>query len=47
MNIKRKNIHVGLLHANQTNGKTLKLTTRKVTDITLRNLSQLWTKISK
>lgn len=37
----RKNIHVGLLNTNQTNGKTLKLTTGKVTDITVRNLSQL------
>ena len=33
--------HVGLLDADQTNGKTLKLTTRKVVDITVGNLAQL------
>jgi hypothetical protein len=43
----RKNLHVGLLHTNQTNGKTLKHTTGKVTNITLGNLAQLWVNISE
>jgi hypothetical protein len=36
-----KNLHIGLLHTNQTNGETLKLTTRKVADFTIGDLSQL------
>ena len=38
--------HVGFLHANQTNGKSLKLTTRKMVNITGSNLVQFCTAIS-
>ena len=35
------NLHIGLLDTDQTNGKTLKLTTGEKINITVRNLSQL------
>lgn len=35
------NLHIGILHTDETNGKTLKLTTGEVANFTIRNLSQL------
>jgi hypothetical protein len=35
------NLHISLLDTNQTNSETLQLTTRKVANVTVRNLVQL------
>jgi hypothetical protein len=35
------NLHIGLLDTDETDGETLQLTTRQVTNVAVRNLVQL------
>lgn len=41
LEINKMNLHISLLHTDKTYGKTLKFTTGKVANVTVRNLPQL------
>lgn len=40
MMFRGKHLHVGFLNADKTNGKSLELSTRKVVNVTVLNLSE-------